>query len=67
MKQRVKLAQAIVHDPGLLCLDEPTVGMDPQGRDDMLEIRSSGSTGARHLADRLIALLKTSNASATTS
>lgn len=38
MKQRVKLAQAIVHDPGLLCLDEPTVGMDPQGRDDMLEL-----------------------------
>ncbi len=38
MKQRVKLAQAIVHDPGLLCLDEPTIGMDPQGRDDMLDL-----------------------------
>jgi len=38
MKQRVKLAQAIVHDPELVFLDEPTVGMDPQGRDDMLEL-----------------------------
>ncbi len=38
MKQRVKLAQAIVHDPGLVCLDEPTIGMDPQGRDDMLDL-----------------------------
>ena len=32
MKQRLKLAQAIVHDPDLLFLDEPTNGMDPQGR-----------------------------------
>jgi ABC-2 type transport system ATP-binding protein len=38
MKQRVKLAQALVHDPGLIFLDEPTAGMDPQGRDDMLEL-----------------------------
>jgi ABC-2 type transport system ATP-binding protein len=38
MKQRVKLAQAIVHDPGIVFLDEPTAGMDPQGRDDMLEL-----------------------------
>ena len=38
MKQRVKLAQAIVHDPDLVCLDEPTNGMDPQGRDDMLDL-----------------------------
>lgn len=36
MKQRVKLAQAIVHDPDLVFLDEPTNGMDPQGRDEML-------------------------------
>lgn len=38
MRQRVKLAQAIVHDPKLVFLDEPTAGMDPQGRDDMLEL-----------------------------
>jgi ABC-2 type transport system ATP-binding protein len=38
MKQRVKLAQAIVHDPELVFLDEPTNGMDPQGRDEMLAL-----------------------------
>ena len=38
MKQRVKLAQAIVHDPDLVFLDEPTNGMDPTGRDDMLRL-----------------------------
>lgn len=38
MKQRVKLAQAIVHDPDLVFLDEPTNGMDPQGREEMLEL-----------------------------
>ncbi|MBA2277575.1 MAG: ABC transporter ATP-binding protein [Chloroflexia bacterium] len=38
MRQRVKLAQAIVHDPQLVFLDEPTAGMDPQGRDAMLEL-----------------------------
>ena len=37
-KQRVKLAQAIVHDPALVLLDEPTDGLDPMQRDDMLAL-----------------------------
>jgi ABC-2 type transport system ATP-binding protein len=45
MKQKVKLAQAIVHDPSLLFLDEPTSGMDPQGREEMLDlIRKIGAS-----------------------
>ena len=38
MKQRVKLAQALVHDPELLFLDEPTNGLDPRSRDEMLNL-----------------------------
>jgi ABC-2 type transport system ATP-binding protein len=38
MKQRVKLGQALVHDPRLLLLDEPTNGLDPSGRDEMLDL-----------------------------
>ena len=43
MKQRVKLAQALVHDPVLILLDEPTAGLDPSGREEMLNlIRRTG-------------------------
>jgi ABC-2 type transport system ATP-binding protein len=46
MVQKAKLAQAIVHDPPILFLDEPTNGLDPQGRDEMLElIRKIGASG----------------------
>ncbi|GIW79420.1 MAG: hypothetical protein KatS3mg105_1227 [Gemmatales bacterium] len=38
MKQRIKLAQALVHDPPVLLLDEPTSGLDPQGREAMLRV-----------------------------
>ncbi|MFO7792909.1 MAG: ABC transporter ATP-binding protein [Candidatus Saliniplasma sp.] len=38
MKQRVKLAQAITHDPDIFLLDEPTTGMDPDGKEDMLDL-----------------------------
>ena len=44
MKQRIKLAQALVHDPQLIFLDEPTNGLDPKGRVEMLELVRDVST-----------------------
>jgi len=38
MKQRVKFAQALVHDPRVVLLDEPTNGLDPAGREEMLDL-----------------------------
>jgi len=38
MKQRLKLAQALVHDPKLLFLDEPTTNLDPHGRQEILDL-----------------------------
>jgi ABC-2 type transport system ATP-binding protein len=38
MKQRVKLCQALVHDPAFVFLDEPTAGLDPMGREEMLQL-----------------------------
>jgi len=45
MKQRIKLAQALVHGPKLLLLDEPTNGLDPSGREDMLNLVKTISHG----------------------
>jgi ABC-2 type transport system ATP-binding protein len=45
MKQRIKLAQALVHGPKLLLLDEPTNGLDPAGRENMLDLIKSISHG----------------------
>ncbi|MFN8546542.1 MAG: ABC transporter ATP-binding protein [Candidatus Eisenbacteria bacterium] len=50
MRQRAKLAMALVHDPEILILDEPTVGLDPDGRAQLLElIRELRDQGRRIL------------------
>ncbi len=45
MRQRIKLAQALVHGPELIFLDEPTNGLDPEGRDQMLKLVRDVSHG----------------------
>ena len=52
MKQRAKLAQALAHDPRLVMLDEPTNGLDPAARDDMLRLVSRIGQRLRHRRPR---------------
>ena len=47
MKQRLTLASALVHDPRLLILDEPTNGIDPAGRKEMLDLARDLATAKR--------------------
>ncbi len=50
MKQKIKLAQAMVHDPPLYIFDEPTTGLDPRGRTEMLDLlRTIARAGGRNI------------------
>ena len=49
MKQRLKLAQALTHDPSLLFIDEPTNGLDPQGRKDMINLLNQLKRAGKNL------------------
>ena len=56
MKQRLKLAQALVHDPEWVFLDEPTSGLDPRGRISILELISDLAKNKGGLFSKLIKL-----------
>jgi ABC-2 type transport system ATP-binding protein len=49
MRQRIKLAQAICHDPQVLILDEPLNGLDPMGRAEMIDLFKELARGGRHV------------------
>ena len=49
MRQRIKIAQALVHRPQLLILDEPLTGADPVSRHELTELLCSGGGGRRYL------------------